>query len=242
MRNRFAKTCATLCAAMAATALGLPMAGAATTSAPKVWPDATPACGTSCILQSSLLLGTDTILNAYVPGDTGSGGKAGQPVVLQRASDTHPNQDFTASFLGRVSNYCGTSNGDRLAPSSYACRYLGRTFAVEEAWSPYGNDSRLCVGAAVGQGAGAKLTLQPCGESGRTLLIEDLLHLVFRNGQPYIPLISGTASTFSQPLVVTVDEGSKKPANQLVLQREKLQSGGGVEDSQLFGFARGPVS
>ena len=163
-------------------------------------------------------------------------------MVLQRASDTHPNQDFTPSDFGQVSSYCGTSNGDLLAPTSYVCRYLGQSSAFEEAWSPYGNDSGLCVGAGAGPGAGAKLTLQPCGESARTLLIVDISHLVTRNGEFYVPLISGTASTFSQPLAVTVDEGSKKPANQLVLQREKLQSGGRVEDSQLFAFANGPVS
>ena len=256
MRNRFAKTCIALSAGVAvATTVGLSPAGAAGTPVraagtvgaagtpvSKVRPDATPACGGNCFNNFSLLLGTRTIMNAYVPGDTGGGGKAGQPVVLQRAGDTHPNQDFADNGKDfRVRTSCGTGSGDLFAPTSYVCRNLGSSFAFEEDWAPYGIDSGLCIGIAAGAGSGAKLTLQPCG-AARTLFIEDRAHSVTRGGNFYTPLIVGASSSFSRPLVLTVDEGSTHPANQLVLQPENVLTGGAVESAQQFSYRYGAVS
>ncbi len=182
-------------------------------------------------------------MNAYVPGDTGGGGKAGQPVVLQRAGDTHPNQDFADSGVDfRVRTSCGNGSGDLFAPTSYVCRHLRSSFAFEEDWAPYGIDSGLCIGIAAGAGSGAKLTLQPCGESARTVFVEDRAHSVTRGGTFYAPLIVGASSNFSRPLILTVDEGSHHPANQLVLAPEKVLVGGAVASSQQFAFRYGAVS
>src|SRR5262245_50696938 len=100
MRNRFARACSVLAAGVAVTSMvGLSAASAASAS---VRPAATPACGFNCFNLFSLVLGPRTIQNAYVPGDTGTGGKVGQKVNMNFASNTHPNEDFTGAQVGTL--------------------------------------------------------------------------------------------------------------------------------------------
>jgi hypothetical protein len=94
MRNRCGLV---LCSVAASAAIGLTGAGsvsAATTQHAR--PNATDACGTECFDASSELLGAGAILNAYIPGDTGVGGRVGQKLMLKFASNSHPNEDLLA--------------------------------------------------------------------------------------------------------------------------------------------------
>jgi hypothetical protein len=240
MRNRFARACSVLAAGVAVTSMvGLSAAGAADA---KVAPAATPACGFSCFNLSSLVLGFRTIQNAYVPGDTGLGGKVGQKVNLNYASNTHPNEDFEGAQVGTLLNYCPNYGGTGLSPTSYVCINYPSGYPVFESnWSPFGNQSGLCVGAYLPVFSGENVTLQTCGISPTTLWVGDLARTVIRFGHAYFPWVNGGSTTFSHALVLTVDVGTSKPVNQLRLQTLNTLTGGTVPDTQQFTFTVGPV-
>ena len=245
MRNRFARTCTTLSAGVAVTTmLGLSLAGAASASTPThSRPMATTACASNCLDYSSLLLGTGTIINAYV-NDAAGPGKVGDAVNMERASNSHQNMDFTDYVpAGPVSSYCGSlSDGYLFARSSFICHNYGADIVTELNYSPYGNETGLCLGVATAGMANENLSLQNCGSSARTLFISDANHAVTRSGHLYEPLINGADTSFGDPLVITVNEGSMRPMNQLQLQREHLLTGGVAEDAQLFTVRTGAVS
>ena len=159
MRNRFARACSVLAAGIAVTSVvGLSAGSAASAS---VGPAATPACGFRCFNLFSLALGRHTIQNAYVPGDTGTGGKAGIEVNLNHASNSHPNEDFTGAQVGTLLNFCPNFGGAGLSQTSYVCINYPSSYPVFEAdWSPFGNESGLCTGAALPVVSGENVTLQ----------------------------------------------------------------------------------
>ncbi len=116
MRNRFARACSVLAAGVAVTSvIGLSAASVASAATTKVHPNATPACGFNCFNLSSLTLGRGTIQNAYVPGDTGVGGRVGQQVNMNFASNSHPNEDFTGAQVGTLLNFCPNFGGSGLS-------------------------------------------------------------------------------------------------------------------------------
>ena len=144
-------------------------------------PNATPACGAQCFDLSSLELGPHTIQNAYIPGDNGTGGRAGQRLSLRHASNSRPNEDFTGARVGTLGNFCGSL----ISSTSYVCvNYPGNYPVFESNWSPFGNDSGLCAGILRRDVAGQNVTLQPCGASARTMWVGDLAnsHRVRRPG------------------------------------------------------------
>jgi hypothetical protein len=129
MRNRFGRTlCGLAAAAAAVMVIVLPGAGAASAAAQHLKPNATQACGHHCHDLSSLLLGPGMIMNAYVPGDTGTGGRTGQQLTLKFASNSRPNEDFTdyAFEAGRpemVASFCATWPAPQsFNPLSYVCQ------------------------------------------------------------------------------------------------------------------------
>jgi hypothetical protein len=217
-------------AAVSLLAFGATAAGAATTYKP----NATPACGAQCTDIYSLVLGRHTIINAYVPGDTGVGGQSGQLVNLHFASNSHPNEDFTLAADGTVNQFCGI----QLATTSVACLHYRTDGAYELDWTPYGNQTDLCVGTAGPLYAGKNVTLQRCGTYEGTLFIGDSAHV----SGAYIPLIDGADTSFSHPFVLTADPGSGRPTNQLKVEPENTLTGGTVRDSQLFGGLTGPAA
>jgi hypothetical protein len=219
--------------------IGLSAAGAASAS---VKPHATPACGFACFNLFSLTLGPRTIQNAYVPGDTGVGGKVGQKVNMNYASNTHPNEDFTGAQVGTLGDFCPNMGGTGLSPTSYVCLTYPSGFPVFEAnWSPFGNQSGLCTGVKTPLFSGREVTLQPCGDSPATFWVGDLAHATFAFGIPFLPWVNGGSSNTSQPLVLTVDPGTHNPINQLRVQSLLTLSHGVVPDTQEFSFFFGPV-
>jgi hypothetical protein len=247
MRNRFGRTLRGLAAAAAVgTAIGPAGAVAASAATQYLKPGATQACGHNCHDLSSLLLGPGTIMNADVPGDTGTGGKAGQQVTLKFASNSRPNEDFTdyAFEAGRpeiVASFCAAWPAPQsFNPLSYVCQNYFESPVYEFNWSPFGNESGLCAGLARPGVGGQNVTLQDCGDSDATLWIPDLANCG-GPGDNYCPPINGGDTNFSHPLVLTVNAGSSDPANQLVVQRENLLDDGTVADSQYFELVTGPA-
>jgi hypothetical protein len=247
MRNRFGRTlCGLAATAAVVTAIVAPGAGAASAAVRHLKPNATQACGRNCHDLSSLLLGPGMIMNAYVPGDTGTGGKAGQQLTLKSASNSRPNEDFTdyAFEAGRpetVARFCAAWPAPQsFNPLSYVCQNDPQSPVYEFRWSPFGNESGLCAGLARPGVGGETVSLQGCGDSDTTLWIPDLAHCGGPGGN-YCPPINGGDTNFSHPLVLTVNAGSSDPANQLVVQREDLLDGGTVADSQYFELVTGPA-
>ncbi len=257
MRNRGMRTprgrSASIAAAVAALgtaglAAGMVVTSAASAATAGGTANGTPACGASCFTAYSRLLGASTVLNAYVPGNTGAGGKTGQPVNLKYASNSSPNQDWTdyAPVNGipqTVADFCDAwPAAQSFNPTSYVCQNYGSDNVAEFSWSPYGNESGLCAGVPSARN-GEKVTLQPCGQTDGTLWISDTANCTPRpvlgdrfNGAltSYVPLINGSDNSFSHPLVLTVDAGPARPGNQLKLGRENTLTGGAIRDSQLF--------
>jgi hypothetical protein len=241
MRNRFARACSVLAAGVAVTSvIGL---SAASVASAKVHPNATPACGFDCFQLSSLTLGRDTIQNAYIPGDTGSGGKVGQKVNMNFASNSHPNEDFTGAQVGTLRDFCIRWGGNGLIPSTaYVCINYPSTYPVYESnWSPFGNQSGLCVGAFTPVYAGENVTLQNCGASASTLWIGDLANGTFDHGHFYTPWVNGASTAFSHPATLQVDPGTTKPINQLKLAPLNTLTHHVAPDSQEFTLRFGPV-
>jgi hypothetical protein len=240
MRNRFARACSLLAAGVAVTSvIGLSGASAASAS---VRPAATPACGFNCFNLFSLVLGPHTIQNAYVPGDTGTGGKAGIEVNLNFASNSHPNEDFTGAQVGTLLNFCPNFGGSGLSATAYVCINYPSNYPVFESnWSPFGNESGLCVGSKLPLFSGRETTLQPCGVNATTIWVGDLKNSTFHHGHLYTPWVNGASTTFSHALVLTVDPSTRNPRNQLRVQSLNQLTGGVVPDSQEFSLTFGPV-
>jgi hypothetical protein len=221
--------------------IGLSAASAASAQT-VVRPNATPACSFNCFNLSSLTLGRGTIQNAYIPGDTGVGGKVGQKVNLNFASNSHPNEDFTGAQVGTLLNFCPNFGGAGLSQTSYVCINYPSSYPVFEAnWSPFGNESGLCTGSKLALFSGRETTLQPCGVNATTIWVGDLANGTTRFGRPYVPWVNGASTTFSHALVLTVDPSTHNPINQLRVQTLNKLTGGAVSDTQEFSFFFGPA-
>jgi hypothetical protein len=242
MRNRIARACSVLAAGVAVTSVigfsAANMADAATT----VKPAATPACGDYCYDLFSQVFGpTGPILNAYVPGDTGTGGKVGQVLNMKYQSNSHPNEDFTEEQVGTLADFCPNFGGTGLSSTSYSCINYPSSYPVYEAdWLPYGNESGLCAGAALPLYAGENTSLQTCGTSASTLWVGDLANGVTVGPFDYSPLVNAADTRFSHQLTLTLDPGTTGPTNQLKLEPLNLLSGS-VPDTQEFSYVDGPA-
>src|SRR5260370_17259514 len=170
MLKRFTKAFYAVSATAVITAsLGI---GAGAASAATHGKKDTVACGANCVSFFSDQLGSSVTMNAYVPGDTGLGGKVGTPVNLHLAANYRPNGDFTPSVNGFVFQFCGFLAPDFFPPTSYICTHYPFFLLLELNWSPFGNQSGLCAGVSRAI-AGWPVTLRRCGLGGRTVWVPD---------------------------------------------------------------------
>jgi hypothetical protein len=208
-------------AAVAAGALGL-TGTAAVTSATQA-SAATPSCGTFCLNIFSREFGTYHH-PAFVGDVFRQGLRTGQPIILFKASNADPAEDFTLSFQGLVSDFFAAGMVSPQVMLHYGCtpglvfsNGQGGTItcfpgsqdepAFEIEYAPYGVDSGLCMGTpaarlpAVGS---AKVSLQPCGVDSRTVWIWDTYDqpAPWVNGFTY-PAINGSDTNFSHPSVLS---------------------------------------
>lgn len=253
MRKRFTRAFYAVSAAAVITAsLGL---SAGVASAGTHGKKDTIACGSNCVSLFSDQLGSGVTMNAFVAGDTGVGGRTGTPVNMHIAGNFRPNGDFTESTSGFVFQFCGFNANDFFSPTSFVCTHYALSVVSEFNWSPFGNQSGLCAGVRSAV-SGTMVTLRPCGVTATTLWIADQKHSTngtdcliattppVSPGDPsvnFCPLINGGDTNFSQPLVLTLDIGTRNPTNQLKLERELLV-GSVARSNQQFAFYFGPVS
>ncbi|HVB42979.1 MAG TPA: hypothetical protein VNF47_09780 [Streptosporangiaceae bacterium] len=257
MRKRFTRAFYAISAATVITAgIGLGIGTASAATHVKHANKDTIACGPACWSVFSDQLGSSVTLNAFVPGDTGVGGRVGQKVNLHLAGNYRPNGDWEPTASGFVFQFCGFLANDFFSPTSFICQHYPFSFVLELNWAPFGNESGLCAGVATAAVSGENVTLQPCGASAKTVWVLDRNNATLGTsclapqtppvspGDPstnFCPYINGGDTNFAQPLVLTLDTGTSNPTNQLKLQRE-LHVGGFVRSNQLFAFFIGPVS
>jgi len=227
---------------------GLTLAGASVT-----W-GATPSCGSSCVNVFSHEFTSYYSNPTYVMDVFRQGAKVGQPIILFRGSNSDPAEDFTVSFQGTVSDFYAAN----FVSAAVELHYGGAKYLInvppagavdEPAWeieySPYGVGSGLCVGVGSTAFQNAKVALEPCGVSAKTVWILDTYDQpnFLQNGSTF-PVINGSDTNFSHPFVLTYPKNAEpwaKPRAQFVTQNLTGFSNGfgpvtgQVGDSQLFG-------
>ena len=217
--------------------------GAAATLASGPANAATPSCGHRCInLFSKKFSDVLTTKPGFVVDVFRQGAKVGQPIIMFQSSNADPAEDFTVSLQGRVSDFVTAG----LVSPALAIHYAN-DFAWEFQYSPNGVDSGLCIGTTSAPITNAPVTLQPCGVSAKTVWITDVQNIQ-RGGVftfPFVPLISGAGTNFSNPYVLTYPQNGNpndKPRPQLVTQNLHTFSRGQVFDNQqwsaFFGVLR----
>jgi hypothetical protein len=241
---------------------GAGVAAAATAGAANA---ATPSCGGTCIDVFSHQFGTfadpSFVMDSYKQGDV-----AGTPVILFRTSNADPAEDFTVDNEGLVSEFyaaslvsAGVALQYGCTPGTFgACDGQGQAdyWAYEFMYSPYGVQTGLCVGVAATAVAGEKVTLQPCGVSGKTVWIAATPWINFKDSdsagydihdtlswyQAGIPLINGSDTNFSAPYGLTYPASSyptDTPRPQLYTTNVLGFSTGAINSNQLWSAVHG---
>jgi hypothetical protein len=232
---------------------------------------ATPSCdgtGTNCINFFSHAFGSHTSPK-FVMDVLRQGQKAGQPVILFRASNNDPAEDFSAEDQGYVSDFTAagliskttnlhyggagcanpvpTTAGSNVASPCAAGSFYPDLPAFQIEYSPYGVGSGLCVGTSSWNGSG-KVVLESCGTSARTIWIADSVDggagdTAAAHG--YVPLINGAQTNYSHPWVLTYPQNAyptDMPRPQLMTQQLSYNANGGVlSNLQLWGATEGQI-
>jgi hypothetical protein len=203
-------------------AVGLMSAGAST-----------PSCngtGDICVSGWGAEYGPTFVLDVLRQGE-----KVGQPLILFRASNTDPAEDFVEMNQGTVDDF----NKLGLVSNALALHY-GTLNAYEDEYAPYGVDSGLCAGVGSTAGNGTPVALEQCGVSSKTVWVEDTADVT--SGAPVVPLINGSDTNFSHPYVLHYP-GSAYPTDmprpQLNTYMLQKYSDGTPYDNELWG--QGPA-
>jgi hypothetical protein len=238
----------------------------------------TPSCGKSCVDLANYGPGSTYHNPSYLLDSYKQGQQTGTPLILFATNNTDPAQDFTFQSPELVSDWVQAGLVSPLVALHYGC--LESTnytecvqgsvddYAAEIEYSPFGAPTGECVGVAATAVAGEKVTLQPCGVSGKTLWIWDTpcgIAPTSATGTPVntcndwqtwwathqFPLINGSDTNFSQPFVLTYPNGAS-PVNtpRADLEVENLTTfaaptgfpNGDVNDNQLWAARFGTVA
>ena len=210
---------------------------------------ATPSCGHRCInVFSKKFSDFLTTKPGFVLDVLRQGARVGQPIIMFQSSNSDPAEDFTVSLQGHVSDFVAAG----LVSPALALHYgvagtVNDDLAWELEYSPNGVDSGLCVGISSAPINNAKVSLQPCGVTAKTVWITDRQNIQ-RGGVftfPFVPLINAAGTNFSHPFVLTYPPNANpndKPRAQLVTQTLHQFSRGQVYDNQqwsaFFGVLR----
>jgi hypothetical protein len=202
---------------------GLSAAGALSASA------ATPSCGNSCVDIFSFEFGHHASPNFVLDVWHGTA-KAGTPIILFRTSNKDAAEDFTVSFQGTVNDFYQAG----LVSSALNLHY-SHFAAFEFEYSPNGVNSGLCVGVGSTAGNLTPVALEPCGQSSKTVWVDDSFDTI-RGG--YVPLINGSDTNFSHPYVLHYPGNgypTDVPRPQLNTYELQKYSNGSVYDNELWG-------
>lgn len=197
-----------------AAAAAIAMAGWAGLAAPAA-SAATAQCGSGCAALYTLDFGSTSVI--AVAGAQGTKANTGQPVALLPASPTNQGEDWVLEDEGTVGDFYQAG-----ILSAGLNLHYGNDEVYEYQYVPYGNGSTgLCLGVAGKAGNGSPVSLQPCGETASTLWVYDVADQDRRD----VPLIAGTDTNFSFPLVLTADTVG------LTMHTKMLTGGDGVIDT-----------
>jgi len=202
---------------------------------------ATPSCGIACVNVFSYQFGTHASPN-YVVDVLRQGERVGQPIILFRAANFDPAEDWTVAFQGTVADFFAAGLVSASTALHYGCiagvnfpdcpfNIAGFNFpsntnsnllAFENEYAPFGVESGLCLGVSATAFNDEGVTLQPCGVSAKTVWILDTLDQSFTTAwaHGYIPLINGSNTNFSHPFVLTYPDirfPTDRPRPQLVV-------------------------
>jgi hypothetical protein len=200
-------------------------AGGAAIAAPLTASAATPSCGSTCISAYVQKFGPQFILDSK-----GQGRGTGTEVILFQASNSDPAEDWSYYAQGTVNSFGGLV-------SRQVKLHYGTDEAYEIEYTPLGQWTGECAGTATTAGDGTKVSLQPCGDSSKTLWIADAADAEGSD----IPLIAGSDDNFSTPYVLTYPGGYPTDTPRPQLETWGLQkfSAGVVNDAQEWGFFAG---
>jgi hypothetical protein len=202
---------------------------------------ATPPCGPQCIDLFSKQFGSHASPD-FVLASQSANGRPGTPVILLRQANANQEEDFTFNNEGPLSEFYAAGLVSSAVALHYGCTdaVFGHCennggigvddWAYEFMYTPYGVQSGLCFGTASAAGRGTKVTLQPCGVSGRTVWIMDNLdESTATDPDGDWPMINGSDTNFADPYVLTYP-ASGYPTDQ---PRPQLYT------TNLTGFAQG---
>jgi hypothetical protein len=185
---------------------------------------ATPSCGHHCIDIFNRSFSSHTN-PSFVLDVLRQGEKVGQPVILFRASNNDPAEDFTVSYQGQVSDFLAAG----LVSPSLALHYGGGC----KFWSPRHqavNDLHVA--------------LEPCGVTAKTVWVQDIDNATGFYGS-YAPYINGSDNNFSNPYVLDYPHNSyptDMPRAQLIVQQLALNAHHNiVNDTQLWSAVFGTL-
>ncbi len=206
--------------------LGTPSAGAAT-----------PRCASNCQDLYSQEFGSRYLLATFHGMAT-----ANQKVILFKASNGDPGEDFVLKDLGPVGSFYGHQ---RLITPQFDKIY-GSLPAYEVQYEPFGVNSNFCLGTWPGTvaQAGLQVRLEPCGEHPNSVWA------VF-TGQfagdhttsGYDVLINAATDSLADPLVLSYPAGSPTDilSPRLDVQPLHADANGMVLDGQQWAYRNGPV-
>jgi hypothetical protein len=149
----------------------------------------TPSCG-DCLSASGDEYGSGFVFDVLRQGE-----KAGQPIILFRASNSDPAEDFTILDADTVADYYAAG----LVSKGLNYTYNGDE-AYEVEYTPYGVDSGLCIGVARTATNGTPVALETCGTNSDTIWVVD--ENDGADDFPYYPLINGSDTNFQDPYVL----------------------------------------
>jgi hypothetical protein len=202
---------------------------------------ATPSCGTACVNIFNEQFPISVNHPSFVIDVYKQGQNIGQPIILFRASNSDPAEDFTYGEQGTVADFFAAGLVSSAVALHYGC-IVGVNFpdcfgqkvvstnlnAFELEYAPFGADTGLCMGVGATAASGTKVSLQPCGVSSKTVWIEDWVDGMTPSGAG-IPLINGSDTNFSHPFVLTY------PASAYPTDKPRPQ----LYTANLTGFSQG---
>jgi hypothetical protein len=178
----------------------LTMAGVSTVQ-PLPASAATPQCGQRCIGIFSARFGTYA-QPGYVETVFQGVAMAGQPTIMHPAGPD-PEEDIIVHRAGMVTDFFAAGMVSADVNSHY-----GTQRAVQVEYAPYGVPSGLCAGLATTAYQNEGLTLQPCSIPATTVWIVDAADSPATATDGYTPLVNGSTTDFTRPLVMTSPDGA----------------------------------
>ena len=214
IKSKVLAVAATMTLVGGVSAIGLPPADAAT-----------PSCG-DCFTLFSQEYGPAFVLDVLRQGE-----KAGQPIILFRASNTDPAEDFTILDLAAVSSYYAAGLVSEALDKNYGTRV-----GFEYEYSPYGVVSGLCMGVGSTAGDGTPVALEQCGQSGQTVWV------AVPDGSIGAAVINGSDTNFADPYVLNYPANgypTDLPRPQLNTYPLQQYADGTVYDNERWGAPSG---